>query len=62
VSLAAYCLHELGLPDNHATEYSVAAVIMIVQLVIGTPGFYAIRTFEKWTVPVGIGWGSARRR
>ena len=25
---------------------------MVVQLVIGTLGFYAIRTFEKWTVPV----------
>jgi nucleobase:cation symporter-1, NCS1 family len=52
LDLATYCLHRLGLPDNHATEYSVAAVIMIVQLVIGTLGFYAIRTFEKWTVPV----------
>src|SRR5215472_3530774 len=52
LSLATYCLHKLGLPNNHTTEYSVAAVIMIVQLVIGTLGFYAIRTFEKWTVPV----------
>ena len=52
LDLATYCLHKLGLPDSHATEYSVAAVIMIVQLVIGTLGFYAIRTFEKWTVPV----------
>ena len=52
LDLATYCLHELGVPDNHATEYVVAAVIMIVQLVIGTLGFYAIRTFEKWTVPV----------
>ena len=52
LSLATYCLHKLGLPNNHATEYSIAAVIMIIQLVIGTLGFYAIRTFEKWTVPV----------
>ena len=51
LSLATYCLNKLGLPDNHTTEYSVAAVIMIIQLVIGTLGFYAIRTFEKWTVP-----------
>jgi len=50
--LAAYCLHKLGLPDTHGTEYGVAAVIMVIQLVIGTLGFYAIRTFEKWTVPV----------
>jgi nucleobase:cation symporter-1, NCS1 family len=52
LDLATYCLHKLGLPDTHATEYGVAAVIMIVQLVVGTLGFYAIRTFEKWTVPM----------
>src|SRR5262245_50089996 len=52
LDLATYCLHKLGLPDNQATEYSVAAAIMIIQLLIGTLGFYAIRTFEKWTVPV----------
>lgn len=52
LSLATYCLHKLGLPDGDATEYGVAAAIMIIQLVIGTLGFYAIRTFEKWTVPV----------
>jgi purine-cytosine permease-like protein len=52
LSLATYCLHELGLPNNHTAEYSVAAVIMFIQLIIGTLGFYAIRTFEKWTVPV----------
>jgi NCS1 nucleoside transporter family len=52
LSLVTYCLHKLGLPDNHATEYSVAAAIMVIQLIIGTLGFYAIRTFEKWTVPV----------
>jgi NCS1 nucleoside transporter family len=52
LGLATYCLHKLGLPNNHTTEYSLAAVIMITQLIIGTFGFYAIRTFEKWTVPV----------
>jgi purine-cytosine permease-like protein len=52
LDLATYCLHKLGLPDNHATKYGVAAVIMVVQLIIGTLGFYAIRTFEKWTMPV----------
>jgi nucleobase:cation symporter-1, NCS1 family len=52
LDLATYCLHKLGLPDNHLTKYGVASAIMIVQLVIGTLGFYAIRTFEKWTVPV----------
>jgi nucleobase:cation symporter-1, NCS1 family len=52
LSAATFCLHELGLPDNDATKYGVAAVIMIIQVLIGTLGFYAIRTFEKWTVPV----------
>jgi NCS1 nucleoside transporter family len=52
LDLATYCLFKLGLPDNHVTKYSVAAAIMIIQLVIGTLGFYAIRSFEKWTVPV----------
>jgi nucleobase:cation symporter-1, NCS1 family len=52
LDLATYCLHKLGLPDSEVTKYSVAAAIMIIQLIIGTLGFYAIRTFEKWTVPV----------
>ena len=52
LGLATYCLHKLGLPNNRTTEYSVAAVIMLIQLTIGTLGFYAIRTFEKWTAPV----------
>jgi NCS1 family nucleobase:cation symporter-1 len=34
------------------SSYSVAAVIMIIQLTIGTLGYYTIRTFEKWTAPV----------
>jgi NCS1 nucleoside transporter family len=52
LDLATYCLHKLGLPDDHLTKYGIAAVIMIIQLIIGTLGFYAIRTFEKWTMPV----------
>ena len=45
LDLATYCLDQLGLPDSHASEYTVAAVIMVIQLIIGTLGFYAIRTF-----------------
>jgi NCS1 family nucleobase:cation symporter-1 len=52
LNLATYCLHKLGLPNDRTVEYVVAGVIMIIQLAIGTLGFYAIRTFEKWTVPV----------
>jgi nucleobase:cation symporter-1, NCS1 family len=54
LGLATYCLHEIGFPDNDVTKYGVAAAIMIMQLTIGTLGFYAIRSFEKWTVPY---WG-----
>jgi purine-cytosine permease-like protein len=35
LDLATYHLHKLGLPNSHATEYGVAAVIMIIQLIIG---------------------------
>ena len=35
-------------------EYLVAAVIMVVQLALALYGFYAIRTFEKYTVPVTV--------
>jgi hypothetical protein len=35
LDLATYRLHKLGLPNSHATEYGVAAVIMIIQLIIG---------------------------
>lgn len=52
LSSATYVLHSLGLPDSKATQYGVAAVIMALQVVIGTLGFYAIQAFEKWTVPV----------
>ena len=37
--------------QGHASTAS-PRVIMIIQVGIGTLGFYAIRTFEKWTVPV----------
>ncbi len=52
LSAAKYVLHSLGLPSDNATEYGVAAVIMIIQVLIGTLGFYAIQAFEKYTVPV----------
>jgi NCS1 nucleoside transporter family len=52
LSAATFCLHKLGLPEGHGTQYGIAAVIMLIQVAIGTLGFYAIRTFEKWTVPV----------
>src|SRR4029078_11948507 len=40
LDLATYCLHKLGLPDDHLTKYGVAAVILIIQLSIATRGVY----------------------
>lgn len=52
LDLAVGILKQLGVPGGHGTTYIVAAVIMVIQVAIGTVGFYAIRTFEKWTVPL----------
>jgi NCS1 nucleoside transporter family len=41
-----------GVPDNFVTNLVVMTLIMLVQVVIGVYGFYAIRSFEKYTVPV----------
>jgi NCS1 nucleoside transporter family len=44
-----------GVPDNFVTNLIVMTLIMVVQVGIGVYGFYAIRTFEKYTVPVTLG-------
>ncbi|WP_031169625.1 purine-cytosine permease family protein [Streptosporangium roseum] len=44
--------HQMGLQPGDTVKYGLAVAIMIVQVVIGVLGFYAIRTFEKYTVPV----------
>ena len=33
-------------------NFLVVTVVMVTQMLIGIYGFYAIRTFEKYTVPV----------
>ena len=33
------------------TNFIVITLVMVLQVVIGIYGFYAIRTFEKYTVP-----------
>ena len=45
------CTHS-GCRTSGTTEYSVLAVITVIQPSIGTLDFYAIRTFEKSTAPV----------
>ena len=52
LDLAMGVLRELGYEGGTGTKYALAFGIMVVQLLIATYGFYAIRSFEKYTVPV----------
>jgi nucleobase:cation symporter-1, NCS1 family len=45
-------LDQLGYHGGQGTRYLVGLVIMLVQVLIAIWGFYLIRTFEKYTVPV----------
>ncbi|WP_336275889.1 cytosine permease [Nocardioides sp. B-3] len=47
-------LGKFGIEGGLALEYLVAAIIMVVQLLLALYGFYAIRSFEKWTVPITV--------
>ena len=51
LDLALAVLGELGVEGGMGLRYVVAAAIMIAQLGLALYGFYAIRTFEKYTVP-----------
>jgi purine-cytosine permease-like protein len=52
VKIAMAILGQFGVPDNWVNEIIVITVVMVLQVGIGIYGFYAIRTFEKYTVPV----------
>jgi NCS1 nucleoside transporter family len=52
VKIAMAILGQFGIPDNWLSEIIVVTVVMVLQVGIGVYGFYAIRTFEKYTVPV----------
>src|SRR5260221_8266584 len=52
VKIAMAILAQLGAPENWFTEMVVITLLMALQVVIGVYGFYAIPTFEKYTVPV----------
>lgn len=54
VKIAVAILGQFGVPDNFATNLLVVSVIMLIQVVIGVYGFYLIREFEKYTVPVTL--------
>src|SRR5437660_11885917 len=52
VKIAVAILGQCGMSDSWATNLVVVTVVMVLQVLIGLYGFYAIRTFEKYTVPV----------
>ncbi len=52
VKIAVAILGQFGIGDTWLTNFVVVSVVMVIQVVIGIYGFYAIRTFEKYTVPV----------
>lgn len=45
-------LDGLGYQGGTGAKYLIGLAIMAIQVVIAIWGFYAIRTFEKWTVPL----------
>src|SRR5262245_14655069 len=54
VKIAVAILSQFGIPDNVVTNMTVITVVVVLQMLIGVYGFYAIRTFEKYTVPVTV--------
>lgn len=54
LDLVLAILRELGVDGGIGLKYVVAAVIMLAQLVLALYGFYAIRSFEKYTVPATV--------
>ncbi|MDP9479088.1 MAG: cytosine permease [Actinomycetota bacterium] len=54
LDLTAELLERVGLPGSALTKVILVLVIMAIQVGLATLGFYAIRTFEKFTVPVTL--------
>src|SRR5438046_7619371 len=52
VKIAVAILGQFGIGDTWLTNFSVVTVVMVLQVILGLYGFYAIRTFEKYRVPV----------
>jgi len=52
LDLATGALDKLGIGGGGALVYVVAFVIMAIQVAIAVWGFYAIRTFERFTMPI----------
>ncbi len=51
VKIAMAILGQFGIADSLLTNMIVITVVVLIQVLIGVSGFYAIRTFEKYTVP-----------
>jgi NCS1 nucleoside transporter family len=54
VKIAAAILAQFGVADTVFTNMVVITVVVVLQMLIGVYGFYAIRTFEKYTVPITV--------
>ena len=54
VKIAMAILGQFGIADTWFPNVVVITLIMAIQVAIGVYGFYAIRTFEKYTVPVTV--------
>jgi NCS1 nucleoside transporter family len=54
VRISLGILSQFGVADSMTPTLVIMSLVMIIQIAIGTYGFYAIRTFEKYTVPVTI--------
>jgi NCS1 family nucleobase:cation symporter-1 len=54
LDLTTALLERLGIPGSPLVKVVLVLVIMAVQVGLATLGFYAIRTFEKYTVPITL--------
>jgi NCS1 nucleoside transporter family len=54
VKISMAILGQFGIADTWLPTLVVITIVMVLQVVIGVYGFYAIRTFEKYTVPVTV--------
>ena len=54
VKIGMAILGQFGIADTWFTTFIVITLIMAVQVGIGVYGVYALRTFEKYTVPVTV--------
>src|SRR6201993_3586943 len=54
VKISMAILAQFGIPETILTTFIIMTLVMVAQVFIGIYGFYAIRTFEKYTVPVTV--------